>query len=233
MSSTVFTGFPQAGIQFLRDLSENNNKPWFEANKSGYIEHVQGPAVALVEAVGDRLQAHLPAIRYDTRTNGSGTLMRLHRDTRFSADKSPYKTNVAMIFTAGTGKKMETPGFGLQITPYQVDSMAGMFGFSKSDLATYREAVMDDKLGAALDEAAAQIRGAGDYTFGEETYKRVPAGFPADHPRAAWLKYTGLAAYAPVIPLEVAQTPALVDALIERFLTMAPIYHWLVRVFEK
>jgi uncharacterized protein (TIGR02453 family) len=153
--------------------------------------------------------------------------MRIHRDVRFSPDKSPYKTNVAMIFSPGTGKKMEGPGFGLQITPHQVDLMAGVFTFSKEMLERYRAAVLNEKLGKALDAAAAKVRAAGAYTIAGDTYKRVPTGFAADHPRAGWLKHTGLHAYAPTIPLDVAATPALIDAAMAHFVAMSPLYRWL------
>ncbi len=228
MPSAPFSGFPQTGVQFLRELSANNNKAWFEANKARYIEHVQTPAIALVEALGERLHALYPDVSYDTRTNGSGSLLRLHRDTRFSADKSPYKTNVAMMFAHAGHKKMEAPGFGLQITPQQVDVMAGIFGFSKPGLQAYREAVLDDRTGAALVAAAEAVRNAGDYTFGEESYKRVPSGYAVDHPRANWLKFSGLYAMSPAVSLETAATPAFVDALMEHFVNMAPIRQWLV-----
>lgn len=228
-SNTTFSGFPAAGLQFMRDLSANNTKEWFEANKKTYLDAVQAPAVALVTTLGERLGAKFPEIGYDTRINGSGSLLRIYRDTRFSADKSPYKTNIAMMFTSGVGKKMEIPGFGLQITLDQVESVAGIFGFPKPVLTAFREAVLHDKHGAALDAAAAQVRAAGNYTIGEQEYKRVPSGFDADHPRAEWLKYTGLTAYAPPLGLDLAQTPELVDVLMGHFEKMSPIYHWLTQ----
>src|ERR1700754_1232645 len=95
----TFTGFPIQGVTFLRDLRDNNNKAWFEEHKPTYLEVVQQPAIALVASLGQQLQSKFPDIEYDTRTNGSGSLLRPYRDTRFSADKTPYKTNVAMIFT--------------------------------------------------------------------------------------------------------------------------------------
>lgn len=216
--NTTFDGFPPEGIQFLRDLGYNNNKAWFEAHKKTYIDSVQNPALAQFATLGERLQQHFPDIRYDTRINGSGSLMRIYRDTRFSADKSPYKTNVAMIFTPGTGKKMEMPGFGLQITPQSVGQMTGMFGFSKPTLEVYRRAVLDDTLGKALEDAAAKVRRAGNYTISGAEYKRVPSGYDANHPRAGWLKHTGLYAFAPEIGLDVAH-----------FMNLSPIQQWLMK----
>lgn len=227
-----FTGFPAEAIQFLHDLAANNERPWFEANKEIYLRAVQGPAVMLVAALGERLRAHFPEISYDTRTNGSGSLMRLHRDTRFSADKSPYKTNVAMMFGAPGAAKMASPGFGLQLTPERVELIAGTFAFAPEALAAYRTAVLEEAAGAQLEQAAARVRAAGAYTIAGAGYKRVPAGLPADHPRAEWLKYKGLHVFAPHVTLEEAQTPALVEIAMAHFLAMAPVWQWLMRALR-
>ena len=83
--------------------------------------------------MGERLKSIDGEIVVDTRTNGSGSLMRAARDTRFSKDKSPYKVNVAMMWWRGSGKKMQHPGFGMQITPDEAGLMVGMFHFAKAD----------------------------------------------------------------------------------------------------
>ena len=99
---TTFTGFPQDGLQFLAELEENNERPWFEANKARFEEGLLQPAVAFVEIIGKRLQEEISAgIQYDPRTNGSGSLMRIYRDTRFSKDKTPYKTHLDGLFWSG------------------------------------------------------------------------------------------------------------------------------------
>lgn len=224
-----FTGFPAEAIQFLRDLAANNERAWFEAHRETYVRAVQGPAVALVADLGERLRAYFPELSYDTRANGAGSLMRIHRDTRFSADKSPYKTNVAMMFSAAGAAKMASPGFGLQLTPERVELIAGTFAFDPPTLSAYRAAVLDDRSGAQLEQAVARVRAAGAYTIAGVGYKRVPAGLPADHPRAGWLKYKGLHVFAPHITLEEAQTPALVDLAMAHFLAMAPVQQWLAR----
>lgn len=225
----TFTGFSAQGIQFLRDLRDNNNKEWFEAHKSTYVETIQQPALALVAALGEQLQSKFPDIQYDTRTNGSGSLLRLHRDTRFSADKAPYKTNVAMIFTPAGQKKMEAPGFGLQITPEEVEVMTGIFQFTKPQLEAYRAAVLDDRLGKALVENVQEFPAKG-YRLDGKTYKRVPTGFDAAHPRAEWLKFSGLYAYPAPLSLELAEGPELITSLMMHFEHMAPLRDWLKQI---
>lgn len=227
----MFQGFPQAGVQFLRDLAQNNNKAWFEANKKIYQEALQAPALSLVEALGERLSDAFPPITYDTRKTG-GSLMRIHRDTRFSPDKTPYKTNIAMMFAPEGYQRMAAPGFGLQMTTEQVELVAGLFSFDKDQLERFRQAVTEEREGAALGNVVAQMQAAGDYTLGGKELKRVPRGYDPAHPRAEWLKYKGLHAFAPPISLDVAQTPDLMDVVMHHFQTMAPLQGWLMRALD-
>ena len=141
MSSPEFLCFPRETIRFLADLAENNNKPWFEENRSAYETALLQPAVAFVETLGPQLKNRYPAVQYDTRTNGSGTLMRIYRDTRFSQDKTPYKTNISGLFWEGSDRKAACPAFGFQLTSEGLGLMAGLFGFDKNQLARFREAV--------------------------------------------------------------------------------------------
>lgn len=223
----TFSGFPPAAMQFLFDLAGNNNRDWFEAHKDDYTRLVRDPALAFISTLGERLKTLSPGLRYDTSTNGSGSLMRIYRDTRFSADKTPYKTNVGIIFWEGGVKKMEGASFYFHMEPGSVMMHAGIYMFPKPMLDAYREAVLHEKRGAALDEAAAAVRAAGDYSIGGEHYKRVPKGLPAEHPRADWLRYNGLTATAPPLSLDVVESAALVDACFEHCRAMRPIQAWL------
>ncbi len=220
-----FSGFPAEGLKFLVDLKTNNTKEWFEAHKRLYKEAVQAPAVALVAGLGRRLAEEFPPIGYDTRTNG-GSLMRIYRDTRFSPDKTPYKTNVAMMFTPPGRKKLAAPGFGLQITVEGIDLVAGQFAFDPGELERYRTAVADEEAGAALEKAAAQV--ADGYHFRDPELKRVPRGFDADHPRAQWLRHKGLAVFSPQLDRELALEPDLVDEAMVHFRKMAPMWKWVM-----
>jgi uncharacterized protein (TIGR02453 family) len=232
-ASASFDGFPPQAIQFLADLRENNNKPWFEANKKTFQREVQAPALALVAALGERLAAAFPRITYDTRANGAGTLMRIYRDTRFSADKTPYKTSIAMMFTASAGGRMEQPGFGLQLTPESLDLMAGVFQFSKPALARYREVVSGERAAATLEQAVGTVLARDGYALGGETYKRVPQGFDAGYRYARWLKFSGLHVFSPAMPAEAATRPDVVDTVMAHLAHMAPVQQWLdARVYD-
>lgn len=236
MSDTLI-GFSEESLQFLAELAENNNKAWFAENKTRYERVLLAPAVAFVTAVGQHLRPIAPHIITDTRTNGSGSLMRLHRDTRFSADKSPYKTNIAGMWWEGGGKKTTRPAFGFQLNTAGLALMAGMFQFDKKQLQAYREAVADDTLGKALEEAITAVQNnppAGvTYDLMGAHYKRVPQGYDADHPRADLLKHNALYVHPrPVIAPEVVTSDGLLAVCLAHFQQMAPIQQWLVQVMN-
>jgi uncharacterized protein (TIGR02453 family) len=221
--TVVFEGFPEAGLQFLRDIKANNNKEWFEANRDRYDTALLAPAKDFVAALGSRLQGLEPEIVIDTRTNGSGVLMRFYRDTRFSKDKSPYKTALAGLFNDGQGKKTERPSFGFHMGAESLELMAGMFSFSKPQLAAYREAVG----GQAGEELVDSLKNLGAYHLVGEHYKKVPAGYDGDHPRADLLRFAGLYVHPPAVDGRYLTSPELVDVCFDHFQAMAPVYDWL------
>lgn len=231
-----FTGFPQAGLQFLHDLAAHNEREWFNARKPIYQEQVEAPALSLVVTLGERLRAEVaPGLTYDTRTNGAGSLMRIYRDTRFSPDKTPYKTHVDMWLWEGDApKKMQNPGFGVRVAveagALVSGLMVGLGGFDKDALAAYREAVAGDDLGPALVEALDAVKAAGDYRIEGVHYKRVPRGYDAEHARADLLRYNGLHVYSPPLDPALLTSAAFVDAVVEHCAKMAPVHHWLVKM---
>ena len=155
--------------------------------------------------------------------------MRIYRDTRFSKDKTPYKTNISGLFWEGAGKKTEHPAFGFQLTANSIGLMAGIFGFPKPMLTAYRAAVLDDKLGPALQEAITAVTSNDQYEIIGEHYKRVPRGFDPEHSRADLLRYNGL--YAHPIQVNAELTSAnLVDICMDHYQHMAPIQQWLLHI---
>lgn len=224
------TRFSPAGLDFLRRLEQNNTRTWFEANKTTYHTELLETAVRFVADVGERLQEMNPTINYDTRTNGSGSLMRIHRDTRFSADKSPYKSNISGMWWQGDGKKTRSSAYGFQLESTGMKLMAGMFGFDKPQLDTYRAAVLDDTLGTELADITNQLESTGDYMLSGEHYKRVPRGCDPEHPRARWLRFASLHAFPSVeVSVPTVTSERLVDAVITHFRRMEPLQQWLVK----
>jgi uncharacterized protein (TIGR02453 family) len=235
MSETPdFAGFPPEGMRFLAELERYNTREWFEAHKETYRQDVLAPSQDLVFALGERLKGLSPGIAYDTAANGSGSILRIYRDLRFSRDKRPYNTHVRLVFWEGRRKKMENPSFFVRIGPDGVGVYAGVYVFEKTFLAAYRDAVVDDLLGADLEAAIAAVREAGEYTVGGEHYKRVPGGYDAEHPRADLLRYNGLWAHM-TVPIDpaVIVTPELVEVCLEHCRNMAPLHRWLVVVGQR
>ncbi len=230
--STQFPGFPPAGIQFLVELGDNNNKEWFTANKPRFERDLLKPAIEFIAAVGDGLRSISPEIRVDPRTNGSGSLMRIYRDTRFSNDKTPYKTSIAGMWWDGTGKKTQSSAFGFHLDHRGMDLMAGMFHFDKDQLKRYRDAVVDPQAGAVLRKIVDQISASSAYKLVGERYKRVPSGYDPEHPNADLLLYDALYAH-PVQPVPIAQvsSPKIVDICLTHFRQMAPVQRWLTGLF--
>lgn len=220
--------FPADGLDFLNNLAENNNREWFQENKSTYDDRVKAPALAFVEEFGGRLREIAPNISYNLVTNGGGSLMRINRDTRFSEDKSPYKTNIGITFWEGNAKKKyENPSFHLDLWGDGAYMRAGMYAFPKAVLESYRQAVANDTSGEQLATIIAELKQA-NYSLTEPHYKRVPTGYPSDHPRAHLLLYKGLGATSPIISREQIVSDEFVDVCLEHARQMGSLHRWLV-----
>jgi uncharacterized protein (TIGR02453 family) len=224
--SGAFEGFPDGTFEFLRGLSVNNDKSWFDRHRRDYESFYLQPALAFIATIGPRLQAEVdPAVKFEPRINGS--LFRIQRDVRFSKDKTPYKTNLDVWFWRGDRKGWDTPGFFLRLTPEQLILGAGMHQFGSEALKRYREAVLDARLGTSLTEVVAAMEAAGAYEVGGETRKTVPRGFDPQHERARFLKHEGLhAGLETALPPEAASA-AFVDYCLQRFKAVSPINGWL------
>lgn len=225
----TFEGFPKAGLRFLDDLAANNSREWFNEHKAIFQDQLQKPALAFVEALGGKMATISPEIHFDLKTNGSGSLMRIARDTRFSKDKTPYKTAIAGMLWQGPDKKTASPGFGFHLESNGMYLMAGMFQFSKEQLEAYREAVDHPRHGAKLAQAVADVQAAGFPIKGEH-YKRVPRPYGDNHDRAELLKYNGLYASYEKIPPQRVVSPQIVDECFDKFAQLAPIQQWLAVV---
>lgn len=222
----TFTGFPRAGLAFLTELEANNTKEWFEEHRDEHTSLLMEPAKAFVVAVGERLQSISPRIYYDTKTNGTGSLLRIYRDTRFSHDKSPIKTNISGMFWEGGGKKMTRPGFGFQLEATALRIMGGQFNFSKDFMEIYRQNVDHEKSGKELATLLDDIQRKG-YEINGDAYKKVPGAYDADHPRAELLKYKSLWCSTSIDDIDVMTSPNLPDIVFDHYKNLAPLQQWL------
>ncbi len=227
-----FNAFPRDGLAFLADLAAHNDRAWFAAHKQEYQATLLEPAQAFVGVLGERLRALAPGIRADPRTDGRGTLMRLSRDTRFSDDKTPYKTELSGLFWEGDGEKTACPAFGFRLQADGMDLMAGMFAFPKDALSMFRAAVVDEQLGSELVAVLDSLGAQAGYQVGGEHYRRVPAGYDSNHPRAALLRHNALYIHPPRLGVDVVCSASVVDRCFAHFQAMAPLQRWLVKVLQ-
>jgi uncharacterized protein (TIGR02453 family) len=227
---SAFQGFPKQALQFLHGLRDHNSKLWFEQHKAEYEATIMVPSRAFVVEMGRRLKTISPGIIAVPQVNGS--LFRINRDTRFSKDKSPYKTNIGIFFWEGQGTRMECSGFYVHLEPEALMIGAGIYMFPQPLLERYRKAVVDPHMGAALAEAVRTVDpeafGPSACAPGVERYKKVPAGYDASHPNAELLRNKGLTAGFESTPPPELHGPELVPYCLERFKHLAPIHHWLI-----
>jgi uncharacterized protein (TIGR02453 family) len=223
----TFAGFPRQGLRFLEDLLHNNERTWFQANRDTYEQKLLEPARDFVEALGAELAGAGVDAHADPRVGGS--IMRINRDTRFSRDKRPYKTHLDLWFWQGSRPSRESPGFWFRLTPKQLILGAGMHRFERPLLERYRQAVVDKEHGRALTKAVRAVERAG-YEVGGRNYKRVPAGFDAQHERAELLLHNGLYAGREFeLPQEV-HSAAFPRFCAKHYRKLAPLNAWLLEL---
>jgi uncharacterized protein (TIGR02453 family) len=226
--ASPFTGFTRETVRFFNGLKRHNNKEWFEEHREVYDKHVMEPAKAFVVAMGDRLRTIAPRIVAVPRVNKS--IFRLNRDTRFSLDPSPYKTNLGIYFWEGSQTRMEASGFYFHLEPPTMMLGGGFYMFPDPFVGRFRRAAVDPKRGKELAKIVADIEKLEGWSIGGGHYKRVPAGFDPGHPNAELLKHRGL--YAGVetrIPREF-YSAELVAYSFERFKPLLPLHRWLVKL---
>jgi len=224
-----FDGFPKEMIKFFAALQKNNGKSWFEAHRADYKNDVQQPSREFVAAMGERLKKISPKINAIPKINQS--LFRIHRDTRFSKVKSPYKTNLGIWFWEGMGKRMGCPGFYFHLENKKMMLGVGLHIFSSALLTRYREAAIDKKLGSQLKKTVNQITRKG-YIIGGQHYKRVPRGYDASHKNAALLLHNGLTARFEANNPQELYSKDVIEYVFSHFKQMSPIQKWLVQAFE-
>jgi uncharacterized protein (TIGR02453 family) len=165
-------------FRFLGELKRHNDREWFNANKDRYLAEVRDPLLGFIAAIAPGLRGISRHIVADARPT-RGSLLRIYRDTRFSRDKTPYKTNAGLSFPIGA--RNEAPGYYLHLEPGDVFMGAGMWRPSADALHAIREAIVKDPSGWK------RARRSG-LAHGEPTLKRTPRGFEPDHPLAADLR---------------------------------------------
>ena len=180
-----FRGFGPELAAFLAELRDNNDREWFNANRDRYEGSVREPARAFIRAMAPALAAISPHFRADDRKQG-GSLMRVHRDTRFSRDKTPYKTNVGIQFRHALGRDVHAPGFYVHLEPGGAFLAAGVWRPDSGVLAMIRARLHEEPDTWRGIRGAAPFRAS--FRLGGESLKTMPRGFAKDHPLAEDLR---------------------------------------------
>ncbi len=224
-----FTQLSPKALTFLRGLKKNNRKEWFEAHRAKYEQELKFPLAALIEAVDVQLATVAPEIIGSAKKSA----FRIHRDVRFSKDKSPYKTHVACwFFHRDIGTRMQSEavhggaGFYLHISPGECFCGGGIWMPPRPALNKIREALVDDVEGweeIVHDKAFRRRFGTLDQ---EGMLTRLPRGYAADHPAGEWLRYQSFTAGTPLTDAEVTG-PTLPKLLARHFAAMTPFVRWL------
>ena len=221
----AFSGVSKQTLAFLRGLQQHNDKTWFDAHRAEYEQHYVEQGVALVEALGPRLQKLAPGIRFEGRVNGS--LFRIHRDVRFSKDRTPYKAHLDLWFWEGDRKGWNAPGFFFRLAPASLILGCGMHRFEPEQLVRYDEAVLAPGPGRALARLLEGIS-AKSYEVGKPERKTVPRGLPADHERAELLRHDGLTVMLESrLPAEL-NSAAFIDYCVAHYRRFLPVHEWLL-----
>jgi uncharacterized protein (TIGR02453 family) len=225
-----FLGFSPDLFTFLENLKANHSRDWFQAHRAEYEELLLACARAFVLGMADVLESLDPDIHAEPRIHGS--IPAIDRDTRFSAHKTPYKTQLDLWFWQGSGPSRERPGYFFRLSHQSLILGAGMHAFTaEGHLDRYREAVLDPLLGPELEPAAAACA---PYPVHGRAYARLPRGLPSDHPRADWMRHSGLFAERTLQPVPVdVVTPRLADLCFETFQHLALLHRWLVNLLPE
>lgn len=185
MSTSQFSGFQPSVFRFLKTLKANNNRDWFQKNKSRYEDELLAPCQAFIGAFQPQLKRVSPHFLADDRRVG-GSLMRIYRDTRFGKDKTPYKTNVGIHFRHEMGKDVHCPGFYVHLAPGECFLGAGIWHPDTESLKKIRGAI--DEEPAKWKRARDQKQFRSHFDLVGDSLKTAPRDFPKDHPLIEDLK---------------------------------------------
>ena len=199
---TVQPHFSSSTFAFLEELAANNNRDWFSGHKQRYDDEIRAPALAFIEAVGEQLPGFAPRFLADNRKTG-GSLMRVYRDTRFSRDKTPYKTNIGIQFRHEAGKNVHAPGYYVHISAAECFVGVGIWHPPSDALEKIRTAIVE-KPDIWL-EARENKQFSRCFSMYGSSLKTAPRGFDKAHPLIDDLKRKDLIGIAHLPPALVEQ----------------------------
>jgi uncharacterized protein (TIGR02453 family) len=226
ISGSLFEGFSPEVISFLKDLKNNNNRDWFNAKKSFYLNEIKEKSLALI----NEMQYVFAAEDLPFDADLKKSLFRIYRDIRFSKDKSPYKTHIGMFFPYKAGasklKPVEATGIYLHIEPGQCFIAGGLHRPLPPQLKMIRNRIAGDyeELNSIINDK--NFKAEFEIIFNDESLKRIPQGFPKEHPAAELLKLKGYSALN-IIPCDIIGNRMLIAVLVQKAKAMLPLLEYL------
>lgn len=216
--------FSASLFTFLRQLKAHNDRAWFLDHRDQYVRDVEAPMLQFITDVGPRLRSISRAVVADPRRSG-GSMYRIYRDTRFSADKSPYKTHVAAHFAHEARKTAPSvPGFYLHLEPRDSLGGGGIYHPDAQSLARIRLAIVErGKEWAAVKKTGLTIEG--------DRLTRAPAGFDPAHRFVADLRQKDFYALVPFTEKAVCGSDFL-DRYVEACERVAPLVRFIARSLD-
>ncbi len=219
----AFGGFPEEGMKFLRSLKRNNRRDWFQPRKHIYDEQVKRPMIQLVAAVDTAMLRFAPAYVREPEE----AIYRIYRDTRFSPDKTPYKTHIAAVFPQRGLAKHGCAGFYFGISPEGVEIAGGVYMPDANELRLIRAYLADHHEEFRAIVGKRGLRALLGEMSGEQLV-RVPKGFCADHPAADLVRHKQWL-YDVTLNAALATTAKLLPEIVRRFQAMTPFVDFLNR----
>ena len=228
--------FSPATFKFLRALAKNNSKEWFADHKAEYEAQVKQPCLAFITDLAEPLKKISPQYVASPKPVG-GSLFRIHRDTRFSGDKSPYKIHAGMSFYHQATKqvaraegqnammgRLDAPGFYLHLKPGQCFLGGGLWHPQPDTLKRIRAQIVGNP--ASWKKATRDPKFLKHFALGGESLQRPPAGYPPDHELIGDLKRKDFVASCALSDAEVCE-PGFLKEAVKRYAAMAPLVDWL------
>ena len=220
--------FTKQTLEFLSALEDNNDRAWFELHRKEYEDAVRSPALNLIGDMAEDMAAispHFPALPKKV----GGSLMRVYRDTRFSRDKTPYKTNIGIQFRHEIGKDVHAPGYYLHIEPGECFIAIGLWHPDTDALFRIRDSIArnGDEWVAARDDPAFRSH----FTLAGDMLANAPRGFARDHPLVEDLKRKDFIGMAQLSATTVT-SKNLRAQVTERFKQAEPYMRFLCRALE-
>ncbi|MFN0169534.1 MAG: DUF2461 domain-containing protein [Bryobacteraceae bacterium] len=217
-----FAGFPKEGIAFLKALKRHNQREWFQPRKEAFEATVRAPMVELVIALQRGVAAFSPD---HAAGDPAKALYRIHRDTRFSNDKTPYKTHIAAVLSHRDMDKNASPGYYFSVGADEIEAGGGLYMMLPQHLIQVRSAIARqperfDRIAKSRDvsKLLGGLQGA--------RLTRPPKGFAPGHPAAEYLKFKQFFVYK-TLDNSIATTPELYTVLLKHLKAMTPLVDFL------